>query len=312
MATSKRKNPATKHSKKDRKTVLVTGGAGFIGSHLIERIRKEHPKWAVYSLDNYFTGKKENHVQGAMYVEGHTKDIAKLISVRPDIIFHLGEYSRVESSFEDAAKVFEFNKVGTFAVLEFCRNNKCKLVYAGSSTKFADGGLGRDQSPYAWSKATNTELVINYGEWFKVPYAITYFYNVYGGREISEGKYATVIALFKEKHKKGEPITVVAPGTQVRNFTHIDDIVRGLLLVGKHGEGDGYGLGSEEAFTIREIAEMFGGEVSMLPERKGNRMQSHVDVRRVRNEFGWKAEHSLKNHIEEFVRKNSATKKKRA
>ena len=176
------------------------------------------------------------------------------------------------------------------------------MLYAGSSTKFADGGMGRDQGPYAWAKATNTELVSNYGNWFGLNYAITYFYNVYGGREIKDGKYATLIALFKEKFRKGDPLTVVAPGTQLRNFTHVDDIVRGLILVGEKGEGDGYGLGAEEAFTVKEIAEMFGGEIVMLPERKGNRMQSYVDVVRARNEFGWRAEKNIKEHIQEFVR----------
>jgi UDP-glucose 4-epimerase len=283
------------------KVVLVTGGAGFIGSHLVENLIKNNPGYQVFSLDNYFTGKVENHVDGVTYINGHTKDIEQLVKVIPDLVFHLGEYSRVESSFDDVATVFDFNKIGTFAVLEFCRKHNAKLVYAGSSTKFADGGLGRDQSPYAWTKAANTELVINYGSWYDLKYAVTYFYNVYGPREIREGKYATLIGIFKEKIKANVPLTVVSPGTQMRNFTHINDIVEGLLLVGEKGEGDGYGLGSEEAFTIKEIAEMFGGEVVMLPERKGNRMQASVDVTRAKNEFGWHAKNSLRDHITEYI-----------
>lgn len=286
----------------NEKIVIVTGGAGFIGSHLIENLIKKNPSYQVYSLDNYFTGKISNHIDGVTYIQGHTKDIEKHVSVKPDLVFHLGEYSRVESSFEDVATVFEFNKIGTFAVLEFCRKHGAKLVYAGSSTKFADGGMGRDQSPYAWTKAANTELVINYGSWYDLKYAITYFYNVYGHREITEGKYATLIGIFKEKTKANQALTVVAPGTQMRNFTHIDDIVEGLQLVGEHGEGDGYGLGSEEAFTIKEIADMFGGEVIMLPERKGNRMQAYIDVTRAKHEFGWSAKNSLRDHIAEFLR----------
>jgi UDP-glucose 4-epimerase len=284
------------------KIVVVTGGAGFIGSHLIENLVARNPEYQVYSLDNYFTGKTSNHIDGVTYIEGHTKDIDKHITVKPDLVFHLGEYSRVESSFDDVATVFDFNKIGTFAVLEFCRKHGAKLVYAGSSTKFADGGMGRDQSPYAWTKAANTELVINYGGWYGLKYAITYFYNVYGHREINEGKYATLIGIFKEKKKANQPLTVVSPGTQVRNFTHISDIVEGLMLVGERGDGDGYGLGSEEAFTIKEIAEMFGGEVIMLPERKGNRMQAYIDVTRAKNEFGWRAKNSLRDHIAEFLK----------
>lgn len=283
-----------------KKTILVTGGAGFIGSNLIERLVKD-PNNRVVSLDNYFTGSKENHIEGATYIEGHTKDIGKLITEIPDIVYHLGEYSRVEQSFDDMPIVWESNKAGTFAVLEFCRKHNCKIVYAGSSTKFGDGGLGRDQSPYAWTKASNTELVRNYGTWFGLRYAITYFYNVYGTREISTGPYATLIAIFKGKFKNKEPLTVVTPGTQVRNFTHVDDIVSGLIAVGEKGEGDDYGLGSEDGYSILNIAETFGGEIVMLPERKGNRMESSIDLSRAKNELGWVAEKKVIDHIKEFV-----------
>lgn len=283
-----------------KKTILVTGGAGFIGSNLIERLVHDE-RYDVYSLDNYFTGKKENHISGATYIEGHTKDIAKLINFVPDLVYHLGEYSRVEQSFADMPIVWEYNKAGTFAVLEFCRKHDIKIIYAGSSTKFGDGGLGRDQSPYAWTKASNTELIRNYGAWFGLQYAITYFYNVYGPREISTGQYATLVALFKEKFKKGEPLTVVAPGTQVRNFTHVDDIVSGLILLGEKGRGDDYGLGAEESYGILDIAKMFGGKIVMLPERKGNRMSASMDLSRSRNELGWNAEKRIADHIRDFV-----------
>ncbi|MBI3634364.1 MAG: NAD-dependent epimerase/dehydratase family protein [Candidatus Yonathbacteria bacterium] len=286
-----------------KKTILVTGGTGFIGSNLIEQLVKD-PRNRVISLDNYFTGKKENHIDGAEYREGHTKDIEKHIHEQIDLVYHLGEYSRVEQSFEDMPTVWEYNKDGTFAVLEFCRKNNCKIVYAGSSTKFGDGGMGRDQSPYAWTKASNTELVMNYGKWFDLLYAITYFYNVYGPREISEGKYATLIAIFKEKTKNKEPLTVVSPGTQVRNFTHVDDIIRGLLLVGEKGEGDDYGLGSEEGYGILDIAKMFGGEIEMLPLRKGNRMNATLELSRAKNELGWSAEKRITKYINELLNNN--------
>lgn len=280
------------------KTILVTGGAGFIGSHLIEKLIPLEAK--VYSLDDYSTGKKENHIAGATYIEGSTKDIFQLITLKPDTVYHLGEYARVEKSFDDMERVWESNKNGTFTVLEFCRKHKSKIVYAGSSTKFGDGGLGRDQSPYAWTKASNTELVRNYGNWFNLPFAITYFYNVYGPREISSGPYATVIGIFKEQYKSGESLTVVSPGTQKRNFTHVSDIARGLVLVGEKGEGDDYGLGSEISYNILDIAKMFGGNIEMLPERKGNRMSSIIDLSRSRHELGWKAEQSIKNYISEI------------
>jgi UDP-glucose 4-epimerase len=287
--------------KMNRKKILVTGGAGFVGSHLCERLSK-NPNYDVYSLDNYFTGSEANHVPNVTYIKGDTAQISKLITFNPDMVYHLGEYSRVEQSFDDIEKVWRYNKDGIFAVLEFVRKAGCKILYAGSSTKFGDGGLGRSASPYAWTKATNTELVMNYGAWFNVPYAITYFYNVYGPREIQTGKYATLIALFKEKMKNGEVLSVVTPGTQKRNFTHIDDIIDGLVLVGENGYGDEFGIGSPEAYSILDIANMYGGEVIMLPERKGNRMTADV-ISAKTEALGWSPKRTIKDYIEE-CRKN--------
>ena len=281
-----------------KKRILVTGGAGFVGSHLCERLAQDTNN-EVYSLDNYFTGSKANHVANVTYIEGLTANISELITFTPDMVYHLGEYSRVEQSFDDIEKVWKFNKDGIFAVLEFVRQAGCKILYAGSSTKFGDGGLGRSASPYAWTKATNTELVMNYGNWFNVPYAITYFYNVYGQREIQTGKYATLIALFKEKMRKGEPLTIVSPGNQKRNFTHIDDIINGLILVGENGYGDEFGIGSPEAYSIKEIAEMFGGKIEMLPERKGNRMTADVISAKTET-LGWKPTRTIGTYIEEL------------
>ncbi|WP_321778859.1 NAD-dependent epimerase/dehydratase family protein [Sulfurimonas sp.] len=285
-----------------KKCILVTGGAGFIGSNLCECLAQNKNN-EVYSLDNYFTGSKENHVAHVTYIEGSTSDIEDLVNFSPDMVYHLGEYSRVEQSFDDIEKVWQFNKDGIFAVLQFVRKHGCKILYAGSSTKFGDGGLGRSASPYAWTKATNTELVMNYGAWFNIPYAITYFYNVYGNREIQTGKYATLIALFKEKMKNNEPLTIVSPGTQKRNFTHIDDIINGLILVGENGYGDEFGIGSPEAFSIKEIAQMYEGEIQMLPERKGNRMTA--DVMTAKTEaLGWKPTRTIKKYIEELRNNN--------
>ena len=297
--------------KLQNKKILVTGGAGFIGSHLCDRLVRLGN--FVVSLDNYFTGSKSNHVDGVEYIEGSTKDISELIDFTPDLIYHLGEYSRVEQSFEDIRIVYEYNKLGTFEVLEFVRKTGAKLLYAGSSTKFGDGGIARNTSPYAWTKASNTELVINYSNWFGINYAITYFYNVYGPREIARGKYATLIALFKEKMRKGEPLTIVKPGTQKRNFTHIDDIINGLILVGEEGYGDEFGIGSDESFSLIEVAEMFldmkiddaiqKEKVIMLPERRGNRMNAEVMTEKTKA-LGWKPKKKLSDYIEK-CRNNS-------
>ena len=283
------------------KSVLVTGGAGFIGSHLIEKLVL-NPDIRVVSLDNYFTGLKENHNAGATYIEGHTKDISRHIKEPIDIVYHLGEYPRVEQSFEDVERVWDYNSTGTFAVIEFCRKQNSKLVYAGSSTKFSDNGFGRDQSPYAWTKATNSDLIKNYSDWYGLNFSIAYFYNVYGPRERSD-TYGSVIAIFKDQYQDGKPITVREPGTQRRNFTHVADIVDGLLLIGEKGEREEYGLGAEESYSILDIAEMFGGKVEMIPNRPGNRVDSSLDVSTARA-LGWNPKHNVKEYIADFIKQN--------
>ena len=280
------------------KKILVTGGAGFIGSNLCRKL-VENNENEVTSLDNYFTGSIANHIDGVEYISGETSEIKSKVKFKPDLIFHLGEYSRVEQSFADIEKVWLFNKIGTYSVLEFARESASKIVYAGSSTKFGDGGLGRSQSPYAWTKASNTELVSNFGRWFDLPYAITYFYNAYGDNEISSGKYATLIGLYADKMRKGEKLGVVLPGTQKRNFTHVDDIVSGLVLVGENGLGDEFGIGSSQSFTVEEVAQIFGGEIEYLEQRQGNRLAADVVTSKTES-LGWCATRSLHDYIEKL------------
>ena len=280
------------------KKVLVTGGAGFIGSHLCHRLIEDENE--VVSIDNYFTGVVRNHIQGVRYYPYSTDGLLNspfLYEPSFDIVYHLGEYSRVEQSFNDIRLVHKYNTQGTFQILEYVRDTGAKLIYAGSSTKFSDSGA--DGSPYAFTKAQNTQLVMNYGKWVGIDYAITYFYNVYGGREIKEGKYATLIALFKEQIKQNKKLKVVSPGTQERNFTYIDDIIDALVLIGEQGEGDGYGISSDKSYSILEVAEMFGGEIEMLPERPGNRMSGEVVTEKTKA-LGWRAKHNLKDYINEI------------
>ena len=285
-----------------KELVVVTGGAGFIGSHLIESLLDDYN---IISIDNYFTGTEENHIKGATYIKGCASEINEILKNEPapKYLFHLGEYSRVEQSFDDVEKVWNFNKKGIFNVLEYVRKTGTKIIYAGSSTKFGDGGLGRAQSPYAWTKATNTELVVNYGNWFDIQYAITYFYNVYGGREIKTGKYATLIGIFSERAKLGESLPVVQPGTQKRNFTHIDDIISGLRLIAENGYGDEFGIGADESYTIKEIAQLFGGKIEILPERRGNRLLGEVITDKTKN-LGWPQKNTLKDFIKNLNLRN--------
>ncbi len=291
------------------KLILVTGGAGFVGGNLIKRLVAEGHR--VISLDNYFAGSRDNHVPGAEYREGHTKDIERHVPETPDLVYHLGEYSRVEQSMLEPDVVHDLNTLGTQGVIEFWKRRKCKLVYAGSSTKFGNTAWEKEVVPYVVTKAANTELVRAVGEAESLPYAITYFYNVYGPGERS-GVYGTVIEIFKQMYLSGTPIAVTTPGTQKRNFTHVDDIVDGLVLVGEKGQGDEYGLGNDTSFSLLAVAKLFGGEVMMLPARAGSRMSSALDSSKARL-LGWKPSHSLEAYIASFVAEHArgATKEKR-
>lgn len=288
----------------DAKLIVVTGGAGFIGSHLCERLAKEGHR--VISLDNYFTGSRENHVAGVEYREGHTKDIATHITETPDVIYHLGEYSRVAKSIEEPGVVWDLNMEGTFGVLEFWREKKCKLVYAGSSTKMAtprpEGTAGRDLSPYTWSKASNTELVHNYGHWYDLPYSIAYFYNVYGPRELS-GDYGTVIEIFRQKYLAGEALPVRSPGTQERIYTHVDDTVAGLTIVGQKGARDEYSIAASESYPILSVAKLFGSAIEMLPARLTSRPSAAIDTDTKKIQaLGWEQQHTLEEYIRDITR----------
>lgn len=279
----------------DRKVILVTGGAGFIGSNLCRALSQDN-SLEVFSLDNYTTGSENNHVPGVNYIRGDTQQIDDLVNVKPNVIYHLGEYSRVEQSFNALDKVWSSNMTGTYEVVKFCNKANAKLVYAGSSTKFIAGDNLNELSPYTWTKAKNTEFIINFGLWYGLEYAISYFYNAYGPNEMEQGEHATLIGIYKRLSKTNIELPVVSPGTQRRNFTHVDDIVSGLILVGDAGIGDGYGIGSDESYTVIEVAKMFGGDIEMLPPRRGNRNSAPLFVDKTKK-LGWTAKWNLAEYI---------------
>lgn len=283
------------------KTILVTGGAGHVGSHVIEILVADAGN-KVISLDNYFNGREENHIAGAEYRRGHTKNIEVLVPETPDIVYHLGEYARITPSFDDVQKVYDMNITGTFGVVEFCRNRRVpKLVYAASSTKFAIEGDGRHQNPYSLTKAANVDLVNDYGRWYQLPYAICYFYNGFGPRERGDGKYATVVAKFERQYLSGEPLTVVAPGTQKRAFTYVKDLARGVVLTGEKGFGDRYALGVGKSYSVLEIAEAFGSPFEIVDGYPG-REESENDPTKARDELQWGPTVDVLDYIRDFVR----------
>ena len=286
-----------------KQTILVTGGAGHVGSHLVELLVAA-PDNQVISLDNYFNGSEDNHIPGAEYRRGHTKDIEALVPETPDMIYHLGEYARITPSREEPALVYDMNITGTFAVVEYCRLHKVKkLVYAASSTRFAVEGNGRHQNPYSFTKSVNVDLINDYGKWYDLPYAICYFYNGFGPRERGDSKYATVIAKYEQLYLKGLPLPVVKPGTQKRAFTYVKDLARGIMLTGEKGSGDGYALGATQSHSVLEVAEAFGGPIELVDGYPG-REESENDTSKARDELGWHTTVDIMDYIKAFVKEH--------
>lgn len=278
--------------------VLVTGGAGFIGSALCKELHTRG--FSVVSVDNYFNGSKDNHHEGVEYYELNTREIGCVLNPQDyKYIFHLGEYARVEQSFEDYEEVIQYNLLAFPYLLDFAKRGQAKVIYAGSSTKFSVGDIGSSMSPYAYTKAQNTELLKNYDRWFGLDYSIAYFYNVYGRGEKAEGKYATVVAKFLNLKSKGEKVLpVTAPGTQLRNFTHIDDIVDALILIALKGYKDDYSIGADEKYSIIDLVTLLGLDYKLMPAKPGNRADGLCDSTNLKL-LGWKPKHTLKGYIQQ-------------
>jgi UDP-glucose 4-epimerase len=260
--------------------ILVTGGCGFIGSNLIEHLLKEYKEVEkIVVLDNMFTGKEENKVdhKKVIYIESPTWDIDKFFSDKEglfDTVFHFGEYSRIVKSFNDSKYVMKTNLHGTTCILEKCRKWKAKLIYSASSSKFGNDGKDENLSPYAWVKSKMVELIKNYNKWYDLQYEICYFFNVYGPKQIMKGDYSTVIGIFERQYKNNEPLSVVEPGTQSRDFTHVYDVVEGVIKSVNMNMNREWMLRSGVNYKIIDVAKMFTDNIIMLPERRGERFTS--------------------------------------
>ena len=251
---------------------------------------------------------KKNHLRSTnvKYIKGENKNIDTLLKKYKNkikVIFHFGEYSRIFQSFKNYKECFEYNIHHSSKVIEFAKNNKIKIIYSATSSNLGNDGKDENLSPYAWSKSKNIELIKNYNKWFGLKYEFVYFYNVYGPGQILNSPMAAVIGIFESQYKKNKPLTVVKPGTQRRDFTHIDDIVKGCYLAWKKGNQNHYMLGTKKQYSIIEIAKMFNTKIKYLPSRPGERFGSTTPNDNAKKILGYIAKKDIRDYIKSIVKK---------
>ena len=288
--------------------IIVTGGAGFVGSNLIEFFLRK-TTFKIISLDNYSSGLKRNHIKNSRvkYLNGDTKNIDKYLKNPKSInsIFHFGEFARIYQSFINMNECIDSNTIGTNAVLNFCLKNKIKLIYSATSATLGNKGNDKNLSPYAFTKSKNLELLENLKKWFGFKYEVIYFYNVYGPRQISKGKMSTVIGIFENSYKNNKPLPVVKPGTQSRRFTHIDDTINICYLAWKKNLCRHYSISNKKSYSILDVAKMFNYKIKFLKKRRGERYASALTNMNLSNKvYKYFGKSSLKKYIENITKKS--------
>ena len=289
--------------------IVVTGGAGFVGSNLIEFLINK-TKLKIISIDNYSSGSKKNHIKDKRikYINSNTKNISKILNLykkKINVVFHFGEFSRIYQSFLKLNECISSNTIGSHEVFNFCLLNKIKLIYSATSATIGNKGDDKNLSPYAFTKAKNLEMLENLKKWYKFKFEIVYFYNVYGTRQVCTGSMATVIGIFEKQFEKKKPLTVVRPGTQSRRFTHINDTVEVCYHAWKKNKSRHYSISNKKSYTIIEVAKLFKSKIKLMPPRRGERYASALTNMNLSNRvykiFG---KLNLRDYIENIIKKS--------
>ena len=290
-----------------KKIIVVTGGAGFVGSNLIEHLLYK-TNYEIISIDNYSSGSKKNHIKSlnVKYIKGNTiniKSILKKYKKNIKTVFHFGEFARIYQSFRKFNECYNSNTLGSKEIFKFCLDNNIKLIYSATSASLGNSGKDKNLSPYAFTKSKNLELLENFKNWFNFKYEIIYFYNVYGNRQIESGDMATVIGIFQRQFKSGKPLTVVKPGTQTRRFTHISDTIKVCYDAWRSNKCKHYSISHKKSYSINSVAKMFNSKITYLPSRIGERYASALTNVSFNNKVIKKyGKISLKDYITSFIK----------
>jgi UDP-glucose 4-epimerase len=290
--------------------IIVTGGAGFIGSNLIELLLKK-TSHRIISLDNYSVGTKKNHINNTRvsYLEGDTLDFYKnfnKIKKKIIVIFHFAEFSRIFQSFKNIHKCFSSNISGTQEVIKFCLDNKIKIIYSATSASLGNNQNDQHLSPYAYSKSVNMNLIMNLNKWFNFKYEIIYFYNVYGPRQITDSKMSAVVSIFCKQYLNKKPLTVVLPGTQTRRFTHVKDTIEGCYMAWKKNKNRHYSISSSKSYMVKDVAKLFSKNIKYVKKRNGERFKSTI-IKSIRGKkiIDLRGKIALKDYVNDFKQKNN-------